>query len=500
MVFRVLMDPDNTNTRVLYRKPGETKWNHVSFTLTAAVAGATPNEFEFGCSLIGTVATSMRVFWSNLDDARWGYGFLHGNEPAPGAVGENVWFDARGRTLLIDPYPTGDSASNGAGYVFGKDGPGRAQETQNATKAHDFGVDRAFSAISPSPSEAWETLDTTEAILEWDFTNAKHVGGSTSAAVLFSGINYQTAHFEGWNGSSWDILGTLNSAVGFETLGWLRTGSEVHAIASGGSDGARYIKRNELVGGYFIFTAGKVRKIIANTEGVWRVGVTTANKLAVLTLEGIDGTEGAAGVSGTILAPAAVLTMHNIAAATKFRIRIPAAQETAEGRYITGTLLPGGLAFPGRQWSKGYAQEAAGNAQLTTDPFGTTRGRELGPVARSWFLSWIDPISMGEHQTQNAPRFFDDGLTPTANPIAAYGDVYDVLAGILEDLKSGEVPCVVLADVPRANGSAFATTNDPALFLYAHPVSNSIRKEHLLGNEGQDEIIRVQQTAWAEVV
>ena len=66
-------------------------------------------------------------------------------------------------------------------------------------------------------------------------------------------------------------------------------------------------------------------------------------------------------------------------------------------------------------------------------------------------------------------------------------DVGWVLRGILEETDAGAHPVLVLASVPETSGT---TITDRTLWHYGR-LTSSVRLDHLLGTEGEAEVVRV---------
>ena len=163
-------------------------------------------------------------------------------------------------------------------FISAGRGPGRFGDAFSVEPFYDFGIDRIFPSVSPSPSDPWRSADLTEQLIVWDFGQATRFGEVWLMVAALINTNIKTAHIEAGTGSIWLTKATYNAATGFEALGFERNGDTIRPSVST-LDGARFLNRNELAGGFVIMTLGgnvKQRKIVRNSAGGWTgTGVNT---------------------------------------------------------------------------------------------------------------------------------------------------------------------------------------------------------------------------------
>lgn len=393
----------------------------------------------------------------------------------------SLW--AIGRAASATPAPLGDIAASGdrVTYLRATDGPGRYSDTYTVAPAYDYPATNIDCLASPSPRAKWRSTSTAEQIFAWtpDSTYDTGLGGRSMGIALF-GINFESAALEGWDGATWVQLIDYSGKYRLAGLKYTRTGNMIR-IDSGGTAASRTILRNELVGARVNLGSSKVRVIAAHTEGLW---ADTAGKHVELRLSGVDGTEPASGTLD-IWPHSGFAVAHGISAIyDKYRVRIPTAT-TAEGYFEAGNIIVGEVMAFGTPTSWGSNYKYDPNAESFEDRSGTSRRRALGPVKPSWTVAWTDESDLTLLRAQT-PDYF--AHTSTTEGMANFGDAPWQLAGVIEELKSGEVPVVYMPNIPLTTSRSIT---DPSLFLYGR-ITSSVQIENVQGDEGEDEVHRVQ--------
>lgn len=475
--LQVLVALDNTGrVHVAYRRPYESAW--VVVYEGAAASGAVASGVQWGHFASATASSRWRSF--QIVSGAGGRGW-----EAAGAA-TSAHNRLMGRTVSGVGVSLGDTADAGATLLSVADGPGVEGESYTIAPAADYPAMAALYDVQPSPRATWRTTGTAEATLGFvpDGTNDTGLGGRSWGLALLN-VNVRTAYLEAWDGAAWATLGTWDGAIG-TGLSYARTGNVVRV--NGGSTLGRYIWRGELVGATVDLGGGKIRKIARHTEGVWSAA---AGRHVELVLDGVDGTEGATGTCA-LWARSGVLVVHAISGLyDKFRVRLPS-QSTADGYFEVGQVLAGEVLPAGQQWDWGAGQQWEPNADRSTDGAGVSRVRRRGPAVRVWSVSWSEGVDLSRLREANPdPDYLSEGGT---EGMAAWQDVPYLLAGLLDELGSGEVPVVCLASIPVATGMVL----DPTLFLYGR-VESGVAHEHVLGDEGEDELIRVNQFTIREI-
>ena len=390
-----------------------------------------------------------------------------------------------GRWLSRLPVPLPKFGANGAlCFLSATGGPMVEAETWSANVRADYPIRAVFPSLEPSPARGWRSTDTTEQVLTWDLGETVWTGGAFG--LFLANVNFTRADLEYWDGAAWQSIGAADLRFDSSTQRYDIDGS-VLTPRFGAAARGRYIWENELAGGSveLPLTAGGtvVRRIASNSAGYWVDDITLQPRIV---LEGVDGSE-ASGFFCTIQHPSGVLVAYPTTEifARYWRVRIPAAQLTAEGYYRAGVIAPMRVVPFGAEAAWGMGQQADHNVDVTTDRFGTSRARQRGPQKVSWSMDWSDQTN---HLRLRDGAFDTDFIATSAgNRLAAVEDLGMQLRGIMQRIKGGELPVVAVAAFPQSTN----TITDPTLFNYGHLLS-SIRMTQSAGEMGQTEIIRVE--------
>jgi hypothetical protein len=402
-----------------------------------------------------------------------------------------------GKTITPRAYPIDRISAAGATFLRGVGGPGYATETHAIATAYDYGIERLFYDISPSPEEQWRTTGTSETIIGFRPTDSSvdtQIG--KSYAIVLLNANFATAYWERWDGAAWQTVGTYNGSIGFSGLTSTIGGTAEVRPNSATAAAGRYIWRNEFRGGTVVSNGG-YRIIERNTEGVFAPTSSSAAKQAAIYYD----TTGGALTQGTasIIAPNGVLFVHNVTTAEdRYRLRIPS-QTTATSDFRLGLLLVCEIVPFARQWGRGWTHERAPNADAEADARGTIRKRKRGPPLDRWSFSWAESIAGDLTKIRTTNDL--DYVSAKANysPLANDNDVPYLLWGLLDELESGQTPVVALNSIPDAASADTTTVTDPTRFLYG-TINSSVSLQHVVGDENESEVYRVATIEVARIV
>lgn len=471
---------------VLYRRPYETTWSVAAQTDSLTDGGAVANGYWYWGNIVSGTADSD---WRLVVGA---YGLLATEGWNAGVSTATDHDDIIGKALTTHGYPLGDTATAGATFLRAIDGPGRVNESHSIPIAYDYPIDAIHYTASPSPRVKWRTTaDSADAEIVWtpDSSAASWLG-NTSIAVFLGGINFDEASLQGKVGAgAWATLGTYYASNDFSGIAYTRSGNTVRCDTSSATKASeRYVHRGEFVGGSIEMGGGVVRKILSHTEGLWPGIVTgTSPKLATFTIE-ITGGEPASG-NCAIRSPSGVLIIHNVTTKyDSFRLLIPA-QDTAENYFSAGLIMLGAFQPVGKAWDWGWTATHEPNAEALRSASGTLRVRKRGPVLPQRTMAWPTAASDLTALFDKNPQFI--------SPKAAYEGLVNewdttwLMSGLLEDLKSGEIPVVLLPSVPDASSADTHIITDPDLWFYGR-ITSSVSIENVLGDEGSNELQRLQ--------
>lgn len=469
---------DDPYVRLWYRlRPNNGLWIEVGGAqLTQAASAAANGDTEWG-----------HISNDTGRDSRWEMfaisGFVDHGRILAAEQGSTWWPDGLiGRVLTANPLylEEGRQLSAAASAAYSGD-------LWDVNTRYEHGIELLDPQVSPSPSVAWESTGTTEALIEWSFDDDHRILNGTIGLHL-GGINFRTAVLEGWNGSSWVPLATLDASTDLSGLTFDRTGDMVTAN-SGSSAAGRYIQLDELVGYTLVIDPGgedeAARLITANSEGVWD---GTHSRPPLLTIEGTLSGLLATG-SCRILHTSITVVIHDVSTAfDKWRIRVPASQPTISGRYQIGTALLGPVMLFGQQYSWGRQLEDVPNVQLTTGRAGRRTSDLRGDARRVVQFSWrnidLTPVS------GSSPS--PDHLEPraTLEPAGIRHDGH-LAKAMLRRTQGAHRPVVYLPSIPEP-GAQVTVQQFTGIeeHMYGRVVS-PVTATSINGNENADEVIAV---------
>jgi len=463
--LEILIEIDNSVLRVGYRNAGATAWTQASYSLST-IAGSPAAVVGWGDN--GIAGSNFRLL---TYCANWT------------ATAANVGAGTRplaSRPISSIPYPLyrlASTATAAAVFLVGGDGPTGYADSWAIATAPDYPISAVDPRVSPSPDVVWRSTDTTEQTIAWiPATSTRWT--SSSVALVILRANFATAYLEYWDGAAWQTSGTWSSVIG----------SSLTAAVSGdwvtpnGGTIARYVRRGELVGGT-LNRNGTLRRILANTEGVWGTDATT-RRLEVQT----DGVVTAGGTT-SIQAPDGVLVVHGLTASrARWRVRIPS-QSTAESYFEAGHIGIYSVAVPGAAFAWGWTDESRQNVSEARDRYGTAYRREEGPLQRIFAMAWTDGQAQGPLRTEGAAAAVSYVSVDGTNAVGVRRDVPWLLRGMLEEAAGGTLPVVGLANLTADVSSQMIT--DPSVWVVGY-WTGSVATAHVSGILGDDEVTRVE--------
>lgn len=454
-----------------YRRRGDTRWTLLvdGEPLTAGLtAGA--GAVRWGHPSIGTARSRWR--WVTVI-SRY-IGDVH-----PRLYhGEEVY----GRVLTAAPTPIPDAADDEGRvpWLRAVTGPARHGERLLLPVAYDYGVHHLFPSISPSPSRQWRGAAGTTQRIAWDLGRASWLGDALGVYVRgrISTVRLECSD----DGISWDEVGLGSAHVAAGTTQLALTG-DVAELSSVDPPG-RYVWEGELVGGWLtwtrVFPSPKSghHDIVGNSAGTLD---HTASVQPVLRLDpdSLDGTEPST-ILSPIYAPQALLVVYPPARLRRRYWRVSLSSVPHGVR--VGVLAAGRIVPWGAEVDPG-ADTYATSTTESRSAYGVSRVRERGPPTRTWSLSWGGGVHRGRLRSGD-PDYLGvaGGL-----PLTAGEDVGELVAGVLRETRSGQLPVVVIDRLPTSD----ATITDPTRMLYGR-----IRGAPSINDMGQD---RASVLEWVRV-
>lgn len=377
-----------------------------------------------------------------------------------------------------------------------------------------YGVEFIDPINSPSPRQKWRTPpgDTSEQTLVWDLSDTTEetplftAGPDGAIAVGIFGANWRTATLIGEDslGNPTTIM-EIDLASGLEDLPFTREGKIVRPILMNTETGVgRWFDEHELVGASLHIGADLnpgIRRVTSNTQGFWRNLLDSPDtQIPQAYCEGINGTEYDSGTLD-ISMPNGVFWRRGVPNPKAFRRLklVIDSQDTAEGYLETGCVVIGAAHMFGKDYSRGRIIETEANTEVTTRRGGTRFSRNLGPDRRSVQFGWREgvdhtPVNQPDPDKVDFARAGTTGPQTLTTPSAVPGQV----EGLWRRLGGADTLLVYLASVNgEADGVVPLTRRGD--FIYGR-LSGRVRQESFLGDEQDNEVIRVSSIEISEEV
>lgn len=485
-----------------YKKRSQTAWT-LGATLTFNAAG-------------GSDIFLIRMGYANTQTAEW---VVYQLDYWPTTVTQADYDPEDSQNSFTIATPSGVNYLNDGLVVHGKAGLAYPEDTFSIDSEGRYPLRNIFPLSQPSPSRVWRsTADNATQTITLDLGyDGLYPQTGTFGFLLKSNLkNIKLA----WSATPADTSGSLYDSTAHRgprlytnTQGIVKRGGLYPSDTS--SQYSHFIRAGELKNGWVELSGPKLRNIQANMGGYW-IGDGTKAAKAVISMEDVDGTEPTSAGSVTIVTGHLLVLIPGFVPSDTARyltLHIPA-HDTPDGYYEIQQFVAGWFhAF-------GWSPDASGvtaeeyNSAVYTDPYGRRRYRQLGPKRRAFELSWGDGyVNSGLYQgTQDvsdgepwrAAALEDEAagfirLDPAASvdslPEAAFSDVYS----LLQTTAGGQVPGVLVMDVPNAATATLLEYNLPSRFVYGRLTSNQTREERFNGRHNWvDDAVRAATVRFEE--
>jgi hypothetical protein len=477
----ILVYMKDTTARVYYKVANSSEDQEYiagpSGAITKKTSGAAAaNRVRFG-RIVANAATSMTI-----TSVQYTMG-TYVTEPA------DTTADQRGRAF--PSYVAGGISADQTGVAY-------AGDIHKIPIEYDYALTRALPLASPpSPRIAWRSTDETQATIAVLFSNAKanvtDLGGDM-LGVHLEGINWASGKVQGYNGSAWVDLATIDTAADYDGLTFTRLGN---AITPGSSNANFWSDRHEWSGSRFKFTppsGGKCRVINTNASGDWYNANT--GKHTTLFLDGVANTDPASGSTGEIWPSRATILIPLVGVNySAIRLLITANQGTSEGYYEIGQMVVGPVLMLADSYSWGRSIETQTGTTLQTAPDRIDRASVNAPARRIIEFGWTD----GVDQTNVGDIVATGSATSGALPLAAHGETIHAIEGAIRASDGPRRALVYLPNVSRLAGDSIATITRREATVLVRAVSD-IRRDTVVGDELTTELARLSSVVLEEIV
>lgn len=382
------------------------------------------------------------------------------------------------------PYPVPELTSTGTvGRISAAGGPTYLGERVVLPVSYGAPVAAVHPTSSPSPRNGWRATGNAEVKLVYNLADPRWYGDAI--ALLALGARPAQWVLETDDGAAgWTTHGTLDLTLA-SGLTYTRTGRVLQP--NGGVAVPRFVRENELAGGYVV-SGGGAAEIAEHPSGWWG---GTDRPLLRLTLTAI-GSFPSSGSDLAIIAPSGLLVVYLTTPVVRqyVRIRAAAAAVVPDGKYRAGTLAIGRVLGVGNDPSWRWSSERRLSVRRSRTSDGVSSARELGPPARTLTYTWSDTVN-----TELLRNASDRVAVAGGLPIGARGDAA-ALPELLSTIRSGEVPIVVVPQLPAASGSLL----DREAFVYGRAAFDRWPVQGMYGREGVDEVVTIGALTVDELV
>ena len=468
---------------VMYKSPGDQVWTPIEMANNMAAPGSSAIDPYFGHQKLGDVTS----IWQSVQFV----GGIH-NDTDEWQLANYHPVYLYGRPFSLAPIylDAGWSIESKGSAAF------VADEWEAGTE-YEHPIKVIHPEIAASPRVDWRsTSDDAEVTIEWNLNSGVATRPLSSAIGLhLNEINFKTAYLEGYNGSSWISIGTVNTTADYTGLQYALTGNIVRPGGTATYGAKRYVGLEELRGSYAVFNPGtgseSIHAINHNSQGSYSAVSGTAHaKSAELEVAGDVSAVSATGTLEIREKQATLIAYEAAAAYEKYRLRIPV-QDTAEGYFKIGSCLLGPLLVFGQDYSWGRTVAMTANQEITTGRAGDRLVEELAPVRRqvqfAWTEAW-DALPIGG----DTPTSFDHLTIGSSTGVAVRSDP-TIMAGALLRQRGAKEPTVYLPRIPHMVPNTYtAMVLGQDRHIYGRIVS-PVTQQTVLGDEGTNEAIVVNQ-------
>jgi hypothetical protein len=452
------------------------QWSTVCSNASISDSGTGTSEVRFGHTAAST-AESRWFFLNYVSDE-----YAGGVDSASGFTNpddlQGKMYNAIGSTYVDDGV-----------RIRGIDGPTIAGDSFNIDTRYDYGIEKILHGSEPSPAKGWRSTNTSAQEIVFAFQGPNDYA---TVGLFLKGCNWKTGSLQGWNGSAWVSLATIDTSTGQTGLAYLRSGNGVTVNTGATTAPGRYLQMGELVGGTVDLGSSKYRRITKNTAGVWTN--TAGHVLPSIEFDGLDSSEPASGTLD-IWNPQILVVMHNVSRIfTKLKLVIDS-QTTADGDLRIGQAIIGGLELFSQDYSYGRVIASKPNTDLVTYRDGSRSSFKRADNRRSVSFGWGEGVDVTDLQGSSVDADYLMGTsTSGASPVGYRGDMPSRMLQMLAHTAGPDVPVVYVARVEAGStGNDVKTILGHSGAIYGRIVSG-VNIDNIVGDENDSvtgEVFRI---------
>lgn len=357
-------------------------------------------------------------------------------------------------------------------------GPALIGEIWTHATAHDYPVEALDVTTAPSPRQGWRATGETQQDIVITCDAGFRAGDLL--AIYIAGANFPTCTLYQDAG----MTKVADCDLTFTGLDFTRSRDILYPSMSG-TAGPWFVQEGMLDGGTFALSAGVRRRIRHSREGLWPNSAGT-KPTAVLEIEAYDAGDPGSGTGQLWMSQGLFLTTL-LTSTNKLTLRIPAAT-TADGYIGLGTLMIGRACALAREYGWGHAREVQTAVSLRTLRGGARRARQLAAPRHAIEIDWSYGVDLTGLYTATAPSWVS--IYTGGSPHGSLPSTLPLVAGLIGELGGSVTPGVICTRVPTQGSAPTATAPirvlDPTALLYGRVMTETWRRDNVLGEEGTD--------------
>jgi hypothetical protein len=401
---------------------------------------------------------------------------------------------------------------NGGCLISTKDGPAFTGQTYNIQQSSEFPIERSFVTVSKSPRVAWRSRPYSGSsggamripfFVDKDIQENEDSELGTDLLGLFLGnINFNKFKIQYYNigSAAWVDLATIETYTGM-TFNYTRHGSTV-IYASNIDD--FYLYHGEAIGWTILLEDGlgdfHAVEIEHNTAGSFVGSSYDRAKRPVIRLKNPSTSLPTSGEARLVPSNVAVTI-------SLLGIRSPAwAIEIQDSNTFTGDYRIGSIAFgpviiQAPQYARGRTMTLEPRVNVLETEDSNIYTQKISDARRILRISWSTGVSLHNYYSGDLePDYYVSSTQAGALPVASYEDVPYQLEGFYRYIDGPNLPIVYLPSIKLDTGSdRIQIHNRRESFIYGVTMGD-LSLESMLGDEMQDEVLRVSTITIQEVI